>query len=149
MKNITKIACLLTLIAGPSVDAMGGLRGTATRFGGYLRRPQAPVNTFAFGRAMPHNQTGAQQQTWWQRFKDSLAGRNYPYAYPQYARDIAATRGALGSNTAAILTTLGLGGMGAYTLQQYRNAQEQEAQRVETFRQKQLQRYRTTFNEFE
>lgn len=163
MKNMVKTICLLVLLTGASVAAMGNFRGAASRLGGYLRRPQVPVNTFAFGKTMPHNPSGAQQQTWWQRFKDSLAGRNYPYAYPQYARDVIATRNAFNTNTAATLTTLGLGAMGAYTafkedvsekykhfkqLQEYYK-REEDARRQEVLRQRQLQRYRTTLREFE
>lgn len=114
MKHTTKTLCLLIVISGASLDAMAGFKNAATRAGGYFRKPQTPINTFAFGNKMPYNPTGAQQQTWWQRTKDTLQGRDYPYAYPQYVRDVTATKNAFRTNLAALLTTLGLTGMATY-----------------------------------
>lgn len=131
MKHITKILCLVILVSGASLDAMAGFRSAATRAGGYFRRPQTPINTFAFGRTMPYNPTGAQQQTWWQRTKDSFAGRDYPYTHAQYLSDTAATRNAFGVNTAGALTTLGLAGLAAYIAsqsEQYKQYKQQEAE---------------------
>lgn len=93
--------------------------------------PEKPINTFAFGQTSPYNPTGAQQQTWWQRTKDSFAGRDYPYTHAQYLSDAAATRNAFGVNTAGALTTLGLAGLAAYIAsqsEQYKQYKQQEAE---------------------